>query len=374
MARPPTTYWDYIKVEELLSLQGGLEANDDGLSNDEVLFITVHQIDELWFKLIIRELVAVRNLFAQEHVPEQSLAAAVRGLRRIAKLFHSVASHFSLMETMTTRDYLSFRDKLSPASGFQSAQLREIEILLGLDQELRVPLGKKTAYLDALKHPNGNPSPASERVARRLADKPSLREAIEAWLLRTPIMGSKPGDEGDTAAVERFIEKYLGAHEGEGKRAREFAEHDGLTAADRKKLDERYAREAAGARHFMTAQDLGEVSDEERLRRQRLRAALVFVESYRELPLLAWPREILDAIVEFEQASLIFRQRHARMVERVIGRRTGTGGSAGVDYLDKTALTYRVFEDVWAVRTLQIRSVALPEIENEEFYSLVADR
>ncbi|MCB9617147.1 MAG: hypothetical protein H6722_32355, partial [Sandaracinus sp.] len=72
--RPPTTYWDYIRVEEMLGLQGGLEPDDAGLSNDEVLFITVHQIDELWFKLVLRELVAVRNLFAQPHVPEQALA------------------------------------------------------------------------------------------------------------------------------------------------------------------------------------------------------------------------------------------------------------------------------------------------------------
>ena len=56
----------------------------------------------------------------------------------------------------------------------------------------------------------------------------------------------------------------------------------------------------------------------------------------------------MDATVELEQAMVIWRQRHARMVERVIGRRTGTGGSAGVDYLDQTALRYRVFGDVWA--------------------------
>ena len=90
-------------------------------------------------------------------------------------------------------------------------------------------------------------------------------------------------------------------------------------------------------------------------RRSRIRAAVLFIESYRELPLLAWPRKVLDALVEFEQALVIFRQRHARMVERVIGRRTGTGGSAGVDYLDQTALRYRVFQDLWAVRTFQVR-------------------
>ena len=73
----PTTYWGYIQVEELLALQSGIERDESQLTNDEVLFITVHQIDELWFKLVLRELVAVRNLFAQPHVPEQALASAV---------------------------------------------------------------------------------------------------------------------------------------------------------------------------------------------------------------------------------------------------------------------------------------------------------
>ena len=101
-----------------------------------------------------------------------------------------------------------------------------------------------------------------------------------------------------------------------------------------------------------------------------MRAALVLIEGYRELPLLAWPREVVDSIVELEQAFVIFRQRHARMVERMIGRRTGTGGSAGVEYLDQTALKYRVFHDVWAVRTLQIRETALPPLQDPGAYGL----
>jgi tryptophan 2,3-dioxygenase len=76
----------------------------------------------------------------------------------------------------------------------------------------------------------------------------------------------------------------------------------------------------------------------------------------------------LDSIVEVEQAFVIFRQRHARMVERMIGRRTGTGGSAGVDYLDQTALRYRVFRDLWAVRTLQVPRSSAPGLENAAFY------
>src|SRR5688572_10749740 len=129
MTRKPTTYWEYIKTDELLSLQNGLARSDAELDNDEVMFITVHQIDELWFKLVLRELVTVRDLFARGRVPEAALASAVRGIRRMALLFHHLAEPLAVMETMTTRDYLSFRDKLFPASGFQSSGLREIEIL-----------------------------------------------------------------------------------------------------------------------------------------------------------------------------------------------------------------------------------------------------
>ena len=93
-----------------------------------------------------------------------------------------------------------------------------------------------------------------------------------------------------------------------------------------------------------------------------------FIETYRELPLLSWPREILAGLIEVEQAFLIFRQRHARMVERVIGRRVGTGGSAGVEYLDRTALEYRVFRDLWATRTLLLRGEAAPPLERPGFY------
>ena len=140
------------------------------------------------------------------------------------------------------------------------------------------------------------------------------------------------------------------------------------------RLDARYASEIDSARAFLLAEDLVDLDAEQRRRRSRIRAAMLFIESYRELPLLAWPREVLDSIVALEQAFVIFRQRHARMVERVIGRRTGTGGSAGVDYLDQTALQYRVFRDVWAVRTLLLREAALPPAENAVYYGFAEGR
>lgn len=370
MARKPTAYWDYIKVEELLALQGGLEARDEGLSNDEVLFITVHQIDELWFKLVLRDLTAVRTLFAKAPVPEQALASVVRGLRRIDLLLRQTAEHFALMETMTTRDYLAFRDKLSPASGFQSAQMREIEILLGLADGDRIPLGHEGSYLSALKDHDGSESAAYRRVMKRLEDRPTLKDVIYDWLYRTPIQGSIPGQPGDEEHVRAFVDSYSKVHAQAVSRALELARTDALTAADVERLEKRYAREVEDGRRFLLAED---VAAESRARHMRIRAALLFIEGYRELPLLAWPREIIEGLVAVEQAFVLFRQRHARMVERVIGRRTGTGGSAGVEYLDQTALRYRIFNEIWAVRTLLVDKKHLPPLENPGFYGFATD-
>lgn len=360
----PVTYWDYVKVEELLSLQNGVADSEESLTNDEVLFITIHQIDELWFKLLLRELQVTRDFFAQDYVPDTALGAAVRGFARMSEILRHAANHFSLMETMTTRDYMGFRDKLYPASGFQSAQLREIEILMGLSRDERIPLGHET-YMQALRHADGSESRAYQRVQARLDDPPSLNQALLAWLSRTPIEGSQPGDDGDHAVVTDFVEKYLGSQQREMESLAERAISFAMTEEDEQRLAERYRKEVESARAHMTAQD---VAEEDRFRTMRTRAAILFIESYREHPLLAWPRAVVDAAVTLEQSFIVFRQRHARMVERLIGNRTGTGGSAGVQYLDRTALEYRVFKELWATRTLLIRKDALPEIDGTETY------
>jgi tryptophan 2,3-dioxygenase len=109
----------------------------------------------------------------------------------------------------------------------------------------------------------------------------------------------------------------------------------------------------------------------ERTRARRIRAGVLFIESYRELPLLAWPRLLIDTLVEVEENLVLWRSRQARMVERIIGRRVGTGGSSGVEYLDRTA-TYRVFSELWAVRTILLPKHALPELQNPEAYGFVS--
>ncbi len=364
----PTSYWDYIRVEQLLGLQSGIAAHENEIGDDEVRFIVIHQIDELWLKLVLRELTTARNLFAQKPVPEDALAGAVQSLRRITICLDLAAQHFKLMETMRTQDYLTFRDKLNPASGFQSAQLREIEILMGLPDEDRIPLGNEASYMQALRSHDGSPSPALLRVERRKADGPTLKAAVDAWLHRTPIDGCSPGDAGDEAAIAHFIERFLAGHERLYQRALDHAVAvQALTKADEERLRARYKGQFQGAVRHLGAED---VPAEQRAFVRRLRAAILFVDSNRTLPLLSWPGQIIDGLIEAEQSMLVFRQRHARMVERVIGRRVGTGGSDGVAYLDQTALKYRVFTEIWAARTLLLPPDLSPPVADRNWYGL----
>jgi tryptophan 2,3-dioxygenase len=279
----------------------------------------------------------------------------------MTELLRLAGDHFALMETMTTRDYLSFRDKLNPASGFQSAQLREIEILAGLPEEDRIPLGHEKSYMVMLRNHDGSPR------ARRSASSAARRHAHAARHHRRVALShahsgldarSAPGDPARCARSSRRTAAPT------RKSARErlgLALSSALNEAEtRERLAARYESEIAGR----APSSRRRAARREPRARSRIRAALVFIESYRELPLLAWPSAVVDGLVAFEQSFVLFRQRHARMVERVIGRRTGTGGSAGVDYLDQTALRYRIFRDVWAVRTLLVQQSVLPPVEH----------
>ena len=204
------------------------------------------------------------------------------------------------------------------------------------------------------------------RVMAEKEDRPSLVEAVEEWLYRTPIGGQSPADEGAAEALARFVTAYVEAQSAEIDNTCTLALARAANEKEVERLQTLYADEKEAIHAFLhPAEELGGE------RRQRIRAAALFILSYRELPLLAWPRDVLDGLIELEQLFVVFRQRHARMVERVIGRRTGTGGSSGVDYLDNTARSYRVFRDLWEVRTHQIKQVANPPLENPEFYGFL---
>lgn len=361
------TYWDYLHLDELLSLQGGLEGDDTKLSSNELHFIVVHQVYEMWFKLVLRELREARDHLAAPRVPEETVPQVVHHLRRVTRIFELMVGQWAVMETLTPQDFLAFRDKLIPASGFQSFQMREAELLLGLEANDRLHYGG----VDPVAHirEKAGDSPAGARVTQHLeraAEESSLRRALHDWLYRTPVQGSGPDDAGDATVVQEFLEAYLGAYSSAQRRQMQRLVAGSVVSADA--IEEKCAAAVAQTRDFLLANDVGEG---ERARTRRVRAGLVFIESYRELPLLAWPRTLVDTVVEVEEQFVLWRNRHARMVERTIGRRIGTGGSSGVDYLDEAAKG-RVFPELWAVRTLLLAKDDLPPLRDPAFYGFAS--
>jgi tryptophan 2,3-dioxygenase len=117
------TYTSYLKVDELLELQ---EPLSDGPEHDELLFITIHQVYELWFKQILHECQALQ-VSLEAGNSHRSLAL----LGRIRTIMKTCVAQLDILETMTPLQFNSFRGRLSSASGFQSAQFRELEAVLG---------------------------------------------------------------------------------------------------------------------------------------------------------------------------------------------------------------------------------------------------
>ena len=121
------SYNKYLKVPDLIGLQ---ECLSDPLHHDELLFITIHQAYELWFKQVLHELDA-----AMMTMKEDRLAAAAHTIRRVVEIEKLLITQIHILETMTPINFLGFRDQLNPASGFQSMQFREIEFASGHKQE-----------------------------------------------------------------------------------------------------------------------------------------------------------------------------------------------------------------------------------------------
>jgi len=350
------TYGDYLNLHDLLSLQG----DERGVSSDEMHFIIVHQTFELWFKQIIRELSETRDILVQIPVPEDQIPNAVDHLSRTTEIFRLMASQWTVLETLTPQGFLVFRDGLGTASGFESFQMREFEALLGLEVEDRLWGVDPISTFRKLAERGGDDDvEVLKRLEARMSEE-SLYESLMRWIERTPIMGSAFGSDGDNVAVREYVGAHLEAHKRMGEEALSRAGE----VSDR---DNGAVRERISAAHDSAISFLlpdGEVS--------RARAGLLFIESYRELPLLTWPRKLIDAFVELEEAMAKWRHDHARMVERIIGKRTGTGGTSGVDYLDSTA-KYRIFKDLWEIRTLLVKPQQRPELKNSDFYGYTAE-
>lgn len=191
------TYSSYLELEDLLALQN---PRSDGPEHDEMLFIVIHQVYELWFKQIIHELDHLSTLFTDDRPVQGSLPGILHTLKRSLTILKTMVAQVDILETMTPMSFNSFRARLDAASGFQSPQFRELEFLLGLRRR------------HMMKHHAGNP-PALARLEAR-AQSLSTYQAFLRYAERNgydvpaevmdPTLESPPSHEGIYAVLLRI--------------------------------------------------------------------------------------------------------------------------------------------------------------------------
>jgi tryptophan 2,3-dioxygenase len=249
---PPVTYSSYLKVEELLSLQ---QMQSDPPAQDEMLFIIVHQTSELWFKQIIFDVGYLIRAMEKD-----DLVVTVRMMDRVCEIFRVLIHQIEILETMTPVSFNRFRSRLNPASGFQSLQFRELELLSGMDPK----------------------------------DYQALFALSPEW---KHLMGTKPTQKNLRQAFFELLES--------------------------KKL----------------------------LRQQNNESiAEALTQIYSDAPEHMLLQDLCERLIRYDEQFSLWRFRHVQMVERMIGRKPGTGGSLGAAYLT-TTLKKKFFPELWELRT-----------------------
>ncbi len=252
------TYGSYLQLERLLSSQ---KLESEPAAHDELLFITIHQVYELWFKQLLHEATSARDaMLSAGQDDADRVWWAQHLLRRMHVIERVLVQQIDVLETMTPQDFLQFRQTLAPASGFQSVQYRELEFLSG---------AKDPSFVRRFK---GLTPEETARLKQRL-DEPTLWDAFVHVLAQRGLpVGS---DEEISDSVRRTA-------------------HDRATYAD------------------------------------------------------LWA--LAEALLEHDELAAAWRARHVVMVERMIGTKTGTGGSSGADYL-RSRLTLRYYPLLWGMRS-----------------------
>jgi tryptophan 2,3-dioxygenase len=343
----PLYYADYLKLDTLLDAQRLRSAQRGETVHDEMLFVIVHQAYELWFKQILWELDEVMAVFRRERVDEAEMGRVVALLHRVTEIQKLLIQQVSVLETMTPLDFLDFRDDLVPASGFQSAQFRLVENKLGVrpTDRLRLAGASYSARLDA----------PDRAMVEQAEAEPSLHDLVEAWLERTPFL--------DLGGFD-FWAEYQGAVKAMLEHDRQLVEENpNLTAAERAEqlrgFEQTFAQyEAVFDREKHEALM---AAGERRLSHRAFQAAL-FINLYRDEPALHEPYRVLTLLMDIDEGFTAWRHRHAQMAMRMIGRRVGTGGSAGAAYLTRSAERSRVFTDLFNLATFLIPRSARPEL------------
>jgi len=340
-------YDQYLKLHQLLSAQH-LRSEEVGKpAHDEMLFIVVHQVYELWFKEIIHDLRSIVKMFNEDIVDEKNLGIAVGRLNRIIEIQKLLIEQIRVMETMTPLDFLDFRNYLFPASGFQSFQFRVIEVMLGLPNQSRITYNNSHYSIVF-----------NEEERAELADleeNANLMLALESWLERTPFLDFKGFN---------FIEKYKESVEQMIETEREAISSSSILSEQNKEM--RLKMMGDTGTYFQNIFE--ESKHEELLKEGKLRfsykatKAALLINLYREEPILQLPFQLLQKLMDVDEFLTMWRYRHAQMVLRMLGKKVGTGGSSGHSYLNQTANSHHIYTDLHNISTLMIPRSALPEL------------
>jgi tryptophan 2,3-dioxygenase len=347
---PPVGYSDYLQIANLLKLQ---EKRSDAFghpAHDEMLFIIIHQTYELWFKQILTELDTVIETFSHKSIDEEHMGTAVGRLERIVEIWKLLVAQVTVLETMTPLDFLDFREFLYPASGFQSVQNREIENKFGLLRENRLTYNSMpyTAYV----------SPDEKKHLEKGEQERSLFELLDEWLARTPFLQSDDFNfwssyqasvcqlfADDRVVIQNHL--ILNAEEKAKNLKQIDASEETFSALfDEKKYNEMHAQGAF------------------RLSYKAIHAVLL-IQLFRDQPVLQLPFQLITALQDIDELMTTWRYRHSLMAHRMLGRKIGTGGSSGADYLKAATDKHRIFNDLFNLATFFIPRSKLPKLPAE---------
>lgn len=331
MQQKEVHYSDYLQLEKILNAQQLESDLNNAHAHDEMLFIIIHQAYELWFKQIMFEIESVADIMSQQAINDNSpdLQTVVHRLNRVVVILRVAVHQIDIMETMTPMDFLDFRNFLRPASGFQSWQFKLAEARLGLRYTER---HAQEYYISQLRE-------AQVKLIKAAESKPSLLDLVNEWLERMPFFDDAnnwpPHDE---SAIEKhpFWADYSARYE------------ESLMPNERQ--NRRFFNEV-----FFGEED----STERRLSPKACRAGL-FIFLFRGYPMLQTPFQLLNMLLEIDEQLSTWRYRHMNMVHRMIGTRTGTGGSTGKEYLKGALDKHYIFKEIAGLTSFLIERQNLP--------------
>ena len=341
------TYKKYLQLDKVLNSQ---ELRSKVLKNpvhDEMLFIIIHQVYELWFKQIIYEIDSVVKFFDKKSVSDININTVVSRLERIHEIQKITIKQISILESMTPMDFLEFRDLLNPASGFQSLQFRIIENYLGLKKKNRLKFSKEeyTTFL----------SDDEKTTVKNIENGKTLFDVVELWLERTPFLKTDNFDfwKSYKDSVIKMLDNDIDI----------INNNEYLSPDGKKEQIDNYKNIYNSYDLLFDKKKYNKllVSGSKKISQQASLAAL-FIMLYRDEPILQLPYRLLTKLIDIDQSLNAWRHSHALLAKRMIGTKIGTGGSSGYNYLKKTMEKHNIFDDYSNLSTYLIPKSSLPKL------------